>query len=55
MTTLLEELEQRFNSQVLIDIEINSLEDAYINIAKEELKLLNDLKQHGVRRFSANV
>jgi hypothetical protein len=31
---------------------MNSLEDAYINIAKEEEKLLKGLQQHGMRRHS---
>jgi hypothetical protein len=31
---------------------MNNLEDAYINIAKEEEKLLLELEQHGVRRLS---
>ena len=35
-----------------IDIEINSLEDAYIQIAKEEEKLLKKLERDGMRRFS---
>ena len=43
MSDLLSGLEQRFGNQVLIDVEVNSLEDAYINIAKEEEKLLNEL------------
>jgi len=35
-----------------IDLEINSLEDAYIQIAKEEEKLLKKLERDGMRRFS---
>jgi len=31
---------------------MNSLEDAYINIAKEEEKLLENLREHGVQRQS---
>jgi hypothetical protein len=31
---------------------MNSLEDAFINIAREEEKLLANLKKHGVRRLS---
>jgi hypothetical protein len=30
-----------------IDIEMNSLEDAYINIAKEEEKLFEELQRNG--------
>ncbi len=30
---------------------MNSLEDAYINIAREEDRLLEELKKHGVRLF----
>lgn len=36
---LLEALETRFKDAIYIDIEMNSLEDAYINIAKAEEKL----------------
>ena len=39
MPELLGKLEDSFLSQSYIDVEINSLEDAYINIAKEEEKL----------------
>jgi hypothetical protein len=35
-----------------IDVEINSLEDAYINIAKEEEKLLKELQERGMQRLS---
>jgi hypothetical protein len=31
---------------------MNSLEDAYINIAKEEEKLLENLKKYGMRRLT---
>ena len=31
---------------------MNSLEDAFVNIAKEEEKLLEDLKKYGYRRHS---
>jgi hypothetical protein len=33
-------------------VEVNTLEDAYINIAKEEDRLLRKLKQDGMQRFS---
>lgn len=36
----------------MIDLEINSLEDAYINIAKEEEKLFQELSNNGMRRYS---
>jgi hypothetical protein len=36
--TLLKTLEDNFN-HIYIDIEMNSLEDAYVNIAKAEEKL----------------
>ena len=36
---MLEQLETQFEGQIYIDIEMNSLEDAYINIAKAEEKL----------------
>jgi len=29
---------------------MNSLEDAFINIAREEERLLANLKKHGIRR-----
>ena len=31
---------------------MNSLEDAFVNIAREETKLLESLKKNGVRRLS---
>ena len=40
MIPILKQLEEKIQSKTYIDIEINSLEDAYINIAKEEEKLL---------------
>ena len=40
MGPLLRRLETEFSRQCYIDVEINSLEDAYINIAREEEKLL---------------
>ena len=44
LSTLLKQLEDAFLDQVFIDIELNTLEDAYINIAREEEKLLKALK-----------
>ena len=41
---ILKMLESQFGAQAYIDVEINTLEDAYINIAKEEHKLLMRLK-----------
>jgi len=35
-------LESRFNDEIYIDIEMNSLEDCYMNIAKEEMKLMRN-------------
>jgi hypothetical protein len=52
MSEILSALEDRISSQCYIDVEINSLEDAYINIAKEEEKLLRRLQQNGVQRFT---
>lgn len=49
---LLNELEMATNGQVYIDIELNTLEDAYINIAREEEKLLQNLKEHGMQRYT---
>lgn len=49
---LLQTLENEFSETVYIDIEINTLEDAYINIAKKEEELLEDLQNYGVRRQS---
>ena len=45
LINLLKQLEQTILTQTYIDVEINTLEDAYINIAKEEMKLLDDLKK----------
>lgn len=52
MSRLLAQLEQQFGEIANIDVEVNSLEDAYINIAKEEEKLLANLEKDGFRRFS---
>jgi len=52
LTTLLQQLEQSFSSTTYIDVEINTLEDAYVNIAKEEENLLRDLQKYGMRRPS---
>ena len=42
MSAILRELEDSLLDKLYIDVEVNSLEDAYINIAREEEKL-----QHG--------
>lgn len=39
MSSILKELEDSILEKVYIDVEVNSLEDAYINIAREEEKL----------------
>jgi len=52
LVEILRALETNFGTRAYIDIEMNSLEDAYINIAKEEEKLLRDLKKHGMQRQS---
>ena len=44
MSALLKQLEEKFGDKAYIDVEVNNLEDAYINIAKEEEKLLENLK-----------
>ena len=41
MSSILKELEDSILEKVYIDVEVNSLEDAYINIAREEEKLQN--------------
>lgn len=41
MSGVLTELENRLSNLVYIDIEVNSLEDAYINIAREEERLIS--------------
>ena len=50
MKDLLAILENEYSELVYIDVEINTLEDAYINIAKKEEELLEDLKNYGARR-----
>tara|TARA_B110000285_G_C15061776_1_gene582795 strand:- start:523 stop:708 length:186 start_codon:yes stop_codon:yes gene_type:complete len=50
MRDLLAILENEYSEYVYIDVEINTLEDAYINIAKKEEELLEDLKNYGARR-----
>ena len=52
LATLLQQLEQSFTSTTYIDVEMNTLEDAYVNIAKEEENLLRDLQKYGMRRPS---
>ena len=52
MKELLKVLENEFSETVYIDVELNTLEDAYINIAKKEEELLEDLKNYGARRQS---
>ena len=34
---------------------MNSLEDAYINIANEEEALLEQVKQHGIQKYTSEV
>jgi hypothetical protein len=41
MSIILKQLEDSFLDKLYIDVEVNSLEDAYINIAREEEKLQN--------------
>ena len=43
MKDILKSLEDSIINSCYIDIEMNSLEDAYINIAKEEEKLLDNI------------
>jgi hypothetical protein len=43
MSGLLNQLEQTCGSYSFIDVEMNTLEDAYINIAKEEERLMANL------------
>ena len=43
MAEILKKLETNFGDKAYIDIEICSLEDAYINIAKEEERLIEEL------------
>ena len=40
LSYLLADLQQQFGNIARIDVETNSLEDAYLNIAREEEKLL---------------
>ena len=44
MSSTIIALEQSVYDQVYMDVEMNSLEDAYINIAKEEEKLLDQMR-----------
>jgi ABC-type multidrug transport system ATPase subunit len=48
MNEILHALESQLLAKTYIDVEVNSLEDAYINIAKEEEKLLKQLERGGV-------
>jgi len=55
MELILKSLEEKIDDTCYIDVEMNSLEDAYINIAKEEEKLLENLKKYGMRRLTDMV
>ena len=44
---IIKELEARIENVAFFDIEMNSLEDAYINIAREEARLLEEIKSDG--------
>jgi membrane protease subunit (stomatin/prohibitin family) len=52
MPELMNILHTQFNDVAYIDVELNSLEDAYLNIAKEEEKLLENLNKYGLRTKS---
>lgn len=43
LSQLIKTLEANLSERVIVDIEVNSLEDAYINIVREEEKLLMQL------------
>ena len=45
ISNLLEQLQAQFGDKCYIDIEMNSLEDAYLHIAREEEKLLAAMKE----------
>jgi hypothetical protein len=51
LSHVLKELEGQLSEQVYIDIEMNSLEDAYLNIAKEEERLLEELHRRSRTSF----
>lgn len=55
LQALFEQLEGQILHAAYLDIEMNSLEDAYINIAKEEEKLLEELNEYGMRRRKSSV
>lgn len=46
LSIVLKELENQILIDTYLDIEVNSLEDAYLNIAKEEEKLLRNMIEH---------
>jgi hypothetical protein len=52
ISPILQHLESQFGDSAYIDIEMNSLEDAYINIAKEEEKLFRELQANKIVRPS---
>ena len=43
MSELMKQIEEKFGHVAFVDVEFNSLEDAYLNIAKEEERLLSEL------------
>jgi heme oxygenase len=54
IANLLQDLEQYYGDRCRVDIEMNDLEDAYINIAKEEEKILLKQRQSFRRASVAN-
>lgn len=51
LVEILKKLENEILDKAFFDIEMNSLEDAYINIAREEDRLLEELKIKGIRKI----
>lgn len=52
MSELLADLKRDLGTSCSIDVENNSLEDAYINVVQREEELLNDLQKYGVTKTS---
>jgi hypothetical protein len=55
MSELMKQIEEKFGHVAFVDVEFNSLEDAYLNIAKEEERLLSELHNKHENRHSNNL
>ena len=55
MIKLMKQIEEKFGHVAFVDVEFSSLEDAYLNIAKEEERLLSELHNNHENRHLNNL